>query len=199
MCLKREIWIGKVLPALIFIALWMDGWFYPLLLLPILYVLLVEKKSLGWLGFGKAWFSLSVSAGAVIAAGLSLLYLGTFLHHLPVFERQPPMPLAVFTDVLWYPLYEETAYRSFFLAHFGNPGAPGISRRNLLANLSQSLLFLSIHRHHLVAGMPLVLVPVFMLGLLNGFLFLRTRNLYGCLLSHSALNGFAFLIQHALY
>ncbi len=198
MWLKREIWIGKVLPALIFIALWMDGWIYPLLLLPVFYVLLVEKKRLGWLGFGKARFWLSVSGGVAVAAVLSLVYVGTFLYYLPVFERLPHTPWTVFTDVLWYPLYEEIAYRSFFLAHFGNPGVSGISRRNLLANLSQSLLFLSIHWHHVVSGMPLVLIPVFMLGVLNGFLFLRTRSLYGCLLSHSALNGFALLIHYVL-
>lgn len=196
--MTREVWIGKVLPALIFIALWMDGGVYPLLLLPVFYVLFVEKKRLGWLGFGNDGFWLSVSAGAVASVGLSLVYYGVFLYYLPAFERQPLAPWAVFTDVLWYPLYEEIAYRSFFLVHFGDPGASGLSRRNLLANLSQSLLFLSIHWHHVISGMLLVLVPVFMLAILNGFIFLRTRNLYGCLLSHAALNGFALIIQHAL-
>jgi hypothetical protein len=51
--LKREVWVAKVIPAIIFFSLWLDGWFFPLILLPIVYVLFVEKKSLGWLGFSR--------------------------------------------------------------------------------------------------------------------------------------------------
>jgi len=39
---KRNTLIMKVFPALIIFFLWLDGWFYPLLLLPFLYVIFVD-------------------------------------------------------------------------------------------------------------------------------------------------------------
>ena len=100
----------------------------------------------------------------------------------------------IFLDVVWYPVYEETTYRSFTLAHFANPDEFYLSKRNLIVNATQSLLFLSIHKHHF--PMPLVLVPVFFLAFLNGMLFLRMRTIYGCIVSHSILNGFALLLRY---
>ncbi|GAI11441.1 unnamed protein product, partial [marine sediment metagenome] len=41
--MKRKTLLMKVFPALIIFSLWLDGWFYPLLLLPFLYVILVGK------------------------------------------------------------------------------------------------------------------------------------------------------------
>lgn len=194
----KGVWVEKVLPALIFLALWADGWFYPLLLLPVLYVLLVEKKTLGWLGFMRERLLASASLGAFVFLLLVAIYIPVRFHYARDVEWQI-FPLSVFlVDILWYPLYEEVAYRSFFLAHFARPEGPLLSRGNLVANLSQSLFFLSIHGHHVAAGVPLILIPVFLLGLLNGFLFLRTRNVAGCILSHSATNAFALLLPLAM-
>ncbi len=191
---KRGTWVEKVIPGLILITLWLDGWFYPLLLLPILYVILVEKKTLGWLGFQRRGLRLSAVLGFSLSVALSAVYYPIFLQYLPLIRGRNVDLHSVFTDVFWYPLYEEIAYRGFALAHFAEPSGFKPSARNLLANITQSLLFLSIHGHHIAAGIPMVLVPVFMLGLLNGLLFLKTRNIYGCLISHSVLNSFALIL-----
>ena len=194
----RGVWVEKVIPGLILVSMWLDGWFYPLLLLPLLYVLFVEKKTLGWLGFRRLELWPSLFLGVLVSVGLTLVYYPIFLYYLQLIRLETVDLYAVFTDVFWYPLYEEVAYRSFALAHFAESSGPRLSVRNALANLSQSLLFLSVHRHHLASGMPLVLVPVFMLGLLNGLIFLRSRNIYGCIISHSALHGFALLLHWTL-
>ena len=193
--LKREVWIKKVIPALILFSLWLDGWFFPLILLPIFYVLLVEKKNLGWLGFsGRGlWFSMVISAPIVFV--LVGVYYPIFLYYLPyILQRGTIDNYGVFLDVVWYPAYEEICYRSFALTHFAELDKSRISTRNIIVNLIQSLLFLSVHKHHF--SVPLVLVPILFLGLLNGFLFLKTRNIYGCIASHSALNGFALLLRY---
>ena len=65
--LKREVWVAKVIPAIILFALWLDGWFFPLILLPTIYVLFVEKKSLGWLGFSRDKLYFSLSNGMILS------------------------------------------------------------------------------------------------------------------------------------
>lgn len=194
--MKREVVVGKILPLLIFLSLWLDGWFLPLILLPILYVLLVEKKSLEWFGFSRHGLRFSVFISVLIFFVLSAIYYPIFLYYLPLMERETINLYHVFLDVVHYPVYEEIAYRDFALTHFAKLDSSYLSNRNLIVNLFQSLLFLSIHKHHF--GKPLVLIPVFLLGLLNGFLFLKTRNIYGCILSHSSLNGFALLLRYIL-
>ncbi|GEM_PF-913810 len=191
---NSEVWIFKVIPGLILFSLWLDGWFFPLILLPILYVLLVEKKSLRWLGFSRQGLRYSIIISALIAFALSVMYYPIFLHHLFYMLKRENFDLySIFLEAIWYPLYEEIAYRSFALTHFADLEKSYLSTRNLAVNLSQSLLFLSLHKHYL--SVPFVLVPVFLLGLLNGFSFLRTRNVYGCIVSHSALNSFALLLR----
>ena len=192
--LKREVWVAKVIPAIILFSLWLDGWFFPLILLPILYVLLVEKKSLGWLGFSRDKLYFSLSSGVIIALVLSVVYYPIFLYYLDIMKIGIVTIYSIFLDVVWYPIYEEVTYRSFLFSHFAEVDQSYLSSRNLIVNLFQSLLFLSIHKHHF--STPLVLLPIFFLGLVNGFLFLKTRNIYGCIVSHSALNGFALLLKH---
>jgi len=192
--LRKDVWISTIIPGLIFFALWLNGWFFPLILFPILYVILVEKKNLDWLGFsGQKIFS-SMIRSILIIFVLCGVYYPIFNHYLPdILKREPLTLYGIFLDVVWYPVYEEIAYRSFALTHFAELDKPYLSTRNLIVNLAQSFLFLSIHKHHFSA--PLILVPVFLLGLLNGFLFLKTRNIYGCIVSHSVLNGFALLLR----
>jgi len=78
-------------------------------------------------------------------------------------------------------------------SHFAKLDRSCLSPRNLIVNIFQSFFFLSIHKHHFSA--PLVLLPVFFLGFMSGLLFLKTRNIYGCIASHSAINGFALLLR----
>jgi len=192
--LKREVWVAKVIPAIILFSLWLDGWFFPLILLPIVYVLFIEKKSLVWLGFSRheIWFSLVI--GVLIAFVLSGAYYPIFVYYLPMMKMEIITHYSIFLDVVWYPTYEEVTYRSFVLSHFTKLDRFYLSSRNLIVNVFQTFLFLSIHKHHF--STPLVLLPVFFLGLMNGFLFLKTRNIYGCIVSHSALNGFALLLKY---
>jgi membrane protease YdiL (CAAX protease family) len=131
----------------------------------------------------------------MIALVLIGVYYPIFLHYFSdIVKGESPNLYGFFLDVVWYPVYEETAYRSFTLSHFANPDESSLSTRNLVVNVTQSLLFLSIHKHHF--PLPLVLVPVFLLAFLSGMLFLRTRNIYGCIVSHSILNGFALLLRY---
>jgi len=192
--LKREVWVEKIIPALILFFLWLNGWVFPLILLPIIYVLFIEKKSIGWLGFSRHEIRFSLGIGLLIAFVLSGMYYPIFLYYLPMMKMEIITLYSIFLDVVWYPIYEEVTYRSFGLSHFAKLDRSYLSSRNLIVNIFQSFLFLSIHKHHFSA--PFVLLPVFFLGLMNGFLFLKTRNIYGCIASHSALNGFALLLRH---
>lgn len=192
--MERRVWVEKIVPLFIFLALWLDGWFLPLILLPVLHVLFVEKKSLGWLGFSKRPLRFSIAAGTLVASVVVGLYYPIFLYYLTaIVERGTVGLYDFFWDVVWYPLYEEFSYRAFLLAHFADFNRIA-SLRNIIINLFQSLLFISIHKHHF--GLPLILIPVFMLGLLNGFLFLKTRNIYGCIVSHSIVNALALLLRY---
>jgi hypothetical protein len=54
----RRILFEAVFPGFVVFALWLDGWFYPLVLLPYLYVKFVDKRGLKWIGFrGRKLFS----------------------------------------------------------------------------------------------------------------------------------------------
>jgi len=100
---KREVWVAKVIPALIFFTLWLDGWFFPLILLPIIYVLFVEKKSLGWLGFSRHEIRFSLGIGVIIALVLNGMYYPIFLYYLPMMKMEIITLYGIFLDVLWYP------------------------------------------------------------------------------------------------
>lgn len=193
--LRRELLIEAVGPATIFLALWLDGWFYPLLLLPFLYVILVDKKTISWLGFRRQRLQPSISLGLLTATLLMAIHYPIFMQYMPLLEKRAPSLYDLFTDVVWYPLYEETTYRSFLLVHFADFRTSSFSKRNLLLNSLQALLFLFIHKHHVVSGRALVLVTILALALLNGLIFLKTRNISGCILSHCAINGFALFLR----
>jgi len=192
--LERRDWIETIIPAFILFALWLDGWFFPLILLPVLYVLYVEKKDLAWIGFSTHNAPKAILCGIAIASVLGVIYYPIFLYYSSgnALEATPDL-YVLFLDLLWYPLYEEVAYRGFALAHFAVQDEPSLSRRNTAVNLFQSLFFIAIHRHHF--STPLVLVPVFALAFLNGLLFLRKRNLFGCIVSHSLLNSFGWFLR----
>jgi len=195
--MKRRALIEKIIPIFIFFSLWLDGSLLPLILLPILFVLLVEKKSLGLLGFSSHGLKYSLLSGLLTAFVLIVVYYPIFLHYLPNILEGGAIDLyTVFLDIFHYPVYEEIAYRSFALTHFADLKKSPRSKKNLVVNIFQSVFFVSVHKHHF--NVPLILVPVFLLGFLNGILFLKTRNVYGCIFSHSILNGSALLLRHAV-
>jgi hypothetical protein len=67
-------WIWKIVPGFIVFVLWLNGWFFPLILLPIPYVLLIEKKGLNWLGFTRHDVRSSIIVGVTIALALIGVY-----------------------------------------------------------------------------------------------------------------------------
>lgn len=110
--------------------------------------------------------------------------------------RAAPIPNVwlILIDVTWYPLYEEISYRGFFLGFLAKESVD-FSSYNLGLNLLQTLLFVSVHHHHVSAEFPFLLIPVFILGFLNGLVFLRSRNVLGCIIGHAVVNGTAWLVQ----
>ena len=183
-----------VFPAFVVFVLWLDGWFYPLVLLPLLYVKFVDKRGLKWIGFrGRNLFS-SGLLGVCSSLGVILVWCLFFAYYLPPLESVSMTPYVLFTDVFWYPFYEEVAYRGFALAYLVPKEMSVFSLRSLVGNLAQALLFVSIHHRYVTSGTPLFLVPVLLLGLANGFIFLKTRNIFGCFLCHSLANTLALLM-----
>ena len=179
---------------LVFVALWLDGSFYPLILLPFLFVLLYEREGLGEIGLGGSGLRRSLLLGAVVGSAVSAIYYPVFVHYLPGRTWGGLGLFALFTDLVWYPLYEEVAYRGFFLGAFADPGE-GFSGRSLALNLVQALFFVLVHQNHIRAGLWLLLIPVFALGFSMGLVFLRTRNIAGCVLGHSLVNGVAHVFR----
>jgi len=191
--LRRSL-LEAVFPAFIVFALWLDGWFYPLILLPLLYVKLVDRKGLKWVGFHVENISSSGLFGVCSSLGIILVWYLFFVYYLPPLEDFTVTSYVLFTDVVWYPFYEEVAYRGFALAYLVPKETSVFSLRSLVGNFAQALLFVSIHHRYVTLGTPLFLVPVLLLGLVNGFIFLKTRNIFGCFLCHSLANGLALSI-----
>jgi membrane protease YdiL (CAAX protease family) len=189
----RRIFIEAVFPGFVVFALWLNGWFYPLILSPLLYVKFVDKRGLEWIWFrGRNLFN-SGLLGVCSSLGIILVWYLSFVYYLPPLESVSVTPYVLFTDVFWYPFYEEVAYRGFALAYLV-PKEMSVFSSSLVGNLAQTLLFVSIHHRYVTSGTPLFLVPVLLLGLANGFIFLKTRNIFGCFLCHSLANTLALLI-----
>ncbi len=184
----------KALAFLVFVILWLDGSFYPLILLPILFVLFYEREGLGKIGLGILGLRRSLFLGVGVGSAISVIYYPIFVHYLLSRTWEDLGLLALFTDLVWYPLYEEVAYRGFFLGSFADP-VEGFSRRNITLNLVQALFFVLVHQNHIRAGMFLLLIPILMLGFAMGLTFLGTRNISGCILGHSLVNGIAMIFR----
>ena len=98
-----------------------------------------------WLGLSRRTFRCSMGLGVLSALILCGVYYPIFLHYIVYILRREEIGLySVFADVVWCPVYEEVAYRSFALTHFADLEEAYTSTRNLVANLSQSLLFINI-------------------------------------------------------
>ncbi len=183
---------GGTAAFLVFVALWLDGSFYPMILLPFLYLILYEKRSLEAIGFSRSGLRLSALLGLGAGFAIAILYYPIFVHYLSRRQWRGMSPLTLFTDIVWYPLYEEIAYRGFFLGMF--TGSERLfTRRNVALNLVQTLFFVSVHHSHIREGLLLLLIPVSALGFAMGLVFLRTRNVAGCIVGHTLLNGVAHL------
>lgn len=191
--LRRSL-LEVLLPMLVVFVLWLNGWFYPLILLPFLYVKLVDKKGLKWIGFNRENLSHSGFLGVCSSLGIILVWYLFFIYYLPPSERVSVTPYILFTDVFWYPFYEEVTYRGFALAYFVPLKMNLFSLRSITLNFMQTLLFVFIHHKYVTMGVPFFLILVFLLGFINGFIFLKTRNLFGCFLCHSIVNTLALII-----
>ncbi|MHA1840238.1 MAG: hypothetical protein ACTSYO_09860, partial [Candidatus Ranarchaeia archaeon] len=131
--MEKSFIIEKIIPAFIFLILWLDGWIYLFLLIPFLYMFLIEKKDIDSLGFQKKGIKDSILLGKAIAIVSIILYLPILMFYLPLFRTLYELTVYdVFTDVLWYPLYEEVAYRAFVLTHYADFDTPAFSKRNLI-------------------------------------------------------------------
>ncbi|MDH5780939.1 MAG: hypothetical protein OEZ29_10140, partial [Candidatus Bathyarchaeota archaeon] len=106
-----------------------------MILLPLLYVKFVDRRGLEWIGFhGKNLFS-SGLLGVCSFLGIILVWYLFFVYYLPPLESVSVTPCVLFTDVFWYPFYEEVAYRGFALAYLV-PGEMSVfSLRSLVGNL----------------------------------------------------------------
>ena len=191
--LRRSL-LETAFPAFIVFALWLDGWFYPLILLPLLYVMLVDRKGLKYIGFHGENLSISGLLGVCSSLGIILVWYLFFVYYSPSLEDFTVTAYVLFEDVIWYPFYEEVAYRGFALAYLVPKKTSIFGLRSLVGNFAQALLFISVHHRYVTSGTPLFLVPLLLMGLANGFIFLKTRNISGCFLCHSLTNTLGLLI-----
>ena len=189
--LKRE-FNERISAFLVFIVLWLDGSFYPLILLPFLYLFLYRRLGLNTIGFRRTRFRFSVLLVLVVGCAISILYYPIFVHYLSRRQWEGLSLITLLNDIVWYPLYEEIAYRGFFLGLWTDPDA-GFSKSNLGFNLIQTFFFIAVHQNHVKEGLFLLLIPVSLLGFAMGLVFLRTRNISGCIVGHGLLNGVAHL------
>lgn len=174
-------------------ALWLDGSFYPLLLLPLAFVLYYERESLAKIGLGGSGLRESVFLGLGVGLAVSVVSYPIFIHYLSRRLRTSQGLIDLLVDLVWYPVYEEVSYRGFFLGSFADL-EKGFSVRNLGLVLTQAIFFVLVHQNHISASLYLLLIPVFLLGFSMGLVFLKTRSIAGCILGHSLIN----LVGHLL-
>jgi len=102
----------------------------------------------------------------------------------------PPTPvgiaMAFLVVVVLAPLAEEVLFRGVVLS--------ALYRRwgTAVAILGSSVLFSAMHVS------PVAIVPVFVLALILGWLFVRTRSLTVCVVAHSVFNGVGLAALYAL-
>ncbi len=183
----------QILALLVFLALWINGSFYPLVILPFIYIRFIMRESQSLIGFKKRSFRQSLTLGFFSALFVLVVYYPIHLNYISVRAKSLFSFGVVISDLLWYPFYEEVSYRGFFLGVFTKKRC-FFSYQNMVLNLTQALMFTSVHYHHVRAGLPLLLIPVFALGFLSGIVFLRSRNIGGCFLAHTISNGITLLL-----
>ena len=189
-----DIRVKPITVLLVFFVLWVNGSFYPLILLPFVFTRYYCRENLSRIGIGRRRLQKSLILGLLAGFLVLVAYYPIFMLYRGVRAAPIPSVWPMLIDVVWYPLYEEVSYRGFFLGFLAKEGGD-FSRHNHGLNLLQSILFVLVHHHHASAGFPFLLIPVFLLGFLNGLVFLRSRNVTGCIVGHAIVNGTAWLMQ----
>ncbi len=179
---------------LVFFVLWVNGSTYPLILLLFVFTRYHCGESLSRIGIGRRRLQKSLILGLLAGFLVLMAYYPISILYRGVRAAPIPGVWSMLNDIIWYPLYEEVSYRGFFLGFLAKEGGD-FSRHDLGLNLLQSLLFVLVQRNHVSAKFPFLLIPVLLLGFLNGLVFLRSRNVTGCIVGHAIVNGTAWLMQ----
>lgn len=183
----------QILALLVFLALWINGSFYLLVLLPFIYIRFVLRESQSLIGFNRRGLRPSMALGVFSGLFVLAVYYPIHINYIAVRAKALFSLGVALSDLVWYPIYEEISYRGFFLGVFTKKDSL-FSNQNMALNLIQALMFTSVHHHYVKAGLPLLLIPIFILGFLSGLVFLRSRNIVGCFLAHAISNGIALLL-----
>lgn len=198
--MNEKFMIERIIPLFLFLFIWLVEWFASLLMLPLflllfLYVIFMERKAISYLGFHKAGSQYSLYLGSSFSVLLMAVYYFTFIIHYFDIGHEIPSIFEVLTSVIWLPLYEEVTYRGFFLIHFSDSTYSAWTKRNFAVNIFQSILYLSIYLNYTMTGAYFMLIPMFLLGIINGIIFQKTKNIYGCLILHLAFNAFVVILN----
>ncbi len=159
----------------------------------------VAKYRCGWEALGFRRFNLRdalILILVVLGASVLINYLYAVVVTLIGAESLEPAPLPfdydpgwaslallAFVSLIVAPLAEETFFRGFIFAGIGKRFGYAWG-----AVLSALLFALA----HLQLG---ALVPIFLLGLLLAWLYVRTRSLWACILTHFTYNSLALLFM----
>jgi len=159
----------------------------------------VHRYRVGWSALGFRSFPLMTGCGLAVSA-LFLSFIVNFFwalvlfslgwpgqpNFLPVFGQGPAgLLVALVVGTLVAPLAEEAFFRGFLLAGLRKYWGLG------WALVASAALFALLH------FTPTVIVPLFVLGLLLGLLYVRTNSLGPGILMHATVNSLALLVQFA--
>jgi len=132
--------VKPITVLLVFFVLWVNGSFYPLILLPFVFTRDHCGESLSRIGIGRRRLQKSLILGLLAGFLVLMAYYPIFILYRGLRAAPIPSVWSMLIDVVWYPLYEEVSCRSFFLGFLAKEGGD-FFRHNLGLNLLQSLLF----------------------------------------------------------
>lgn len=165
------------------------------------------KSILRSLGFRKTGLKQSIVLALLTIGIVGIVHYSIFTSYLPsVLMGAPPITLnSILLYVLLSPLLEEFIFRSILLAvstyllgRFTRFNGSPFSIDGVSINLGQSILFMLSHYQYLEREMSLFLIPPFLLGFLNGVVFLKTKNIIGSIMAHSICNSIVLIIPTLL-
>jgi membrane protease YdiL (CAAX protease family) len=150
----------------------------------------VGRESAASLGFRRSMLGRGI--GICLATWIAIqvfALIGQLASGYPLLGRVPGLSAALpvlFGQLAGNALYEETFYRGYLIRAL----TPEVGGREWAAVLLSAALFGVMHiPNYLLRGLSLgFLVPATLAGVLFGFLYLRTRNLWLCIGLHSLLN-----------
>ena len=100
---------------LVFFVLWVNGSFYPLILLPFVFTMYHCGESLSRIGIGRRRLQKSLILGLLAGFLVLVTYYPIFILYRGVRVTPIPNVWSMLIDVVWYHLYKEVSYRGFFL------------------------------------------------------------------------------------